>query len=242
MFYIAICDDDEFFCLHEKQLIAKYMEQFQYDYRISVFRTGIELLESQREEVEYNIIFLDIKMKELDGIETAVQLRNMNQTAYLVFVTAFISYALEGYKLNAIRYLLKNDKNLENAINECLDAIISSIVQRNQKHRFEFREGTKEIFLEQIMFIESNLHKLLFNMDGSERLQYTMYEKLDCIEDIFKERGFCRIHKSYLVNLKYVSRIKRYQLELTNGRLLNIARARYMDVKKEYTFYQGEME
>lgn len=108
MFYIAICDDEDYFCRKEKKIIEKYMMQRECKVKIELFSSGEELLQNKNSVLKYGIIFLDISMEKLNGMETAKYIRTITREAYIVFVTAYINYALEGYRVDAIRYLLKN--------------------------------------------------------------------------------------------------------------------------------------
>ena len=94
-----------------------------------------------------------MNMEEIDGIETAREIRKITKDVYIVFVTAFITYAPEGYKVDAVRYLLKDDESLEKAVNECLDTILQKMVLEENKMIFEFKEGKRKICLENIVYI-----------------------------------------------------------------------------------------
>lgn len=241
MFCIAICDDEEYFCIKEKELVAGFMDCKGYPYRIDIFSSGRELLDSPDLISQYDVIFLDVNMRELDGIETAKEIRKITRETYIVFVTAFITYAPEGYKVDAIRYLLKDDACLEKAVVECLETIVYKMNYEEQKHVFEFQEGKLEIFFEDILYIESNLHKLIFHLTGNRKTKYTMYAKLDDMDELLRDAGFCRLHKSYLVNLRYVESIKRYQAELSDGNSLGISKSRYPEAKNAWVCYRGEI-
>jgi DNA-binding LytR/AlgR family response regulator len=138
MFYIAICDDEEYFRRREEQLIIKYMNKKGYNYKIEIFESGSEILNLGNAISKFDMIFLDINMDKIDGIETAKRIRRVTKDTYIVFVTAFVTYALEGYKVDAVRYLLKEDEYLEKSIYECLNTIIYKINYEKYKHTFEF--------------------------------------------------------------------------------------------------------
>lgn len=241
MLSIAICDDEEYFRMREKQLILRYMTERDCKCTIDMFESGIKLLQVKESLSQYDIIFLDVNMEEMDGIETARKIRKIAGDVYIVFVTAFITYAPEGYKVNAMRYLLKDDESLENAINECLETILQKMLFEIDKMVFEFQEGKKRICLEDIVYIESNLHKLVFYMSGEDTVKYTIYTKLDDMDELLKDKGFCRIHKSYLVNLKYIESMERYKAILSGGQTLAISKARYLDTREEFAYYRGEV-
>lgn len=240
MLKIAICDDEEKFLKFEEKLISDYMESRGIEYQIMAFTSGIDLLKTMDGISEFDIIFLDIVMTELDGIDTARKIRKLTRDVYLVFVTVYISYALQGYEVRATRFILKDNKFFRLAVQECIDTIIQEMNHVEQRQSFKFREGNVKLALDNIMYIESATHKLYFHVVlDSALITFTMYGKLDTMESMFKDNHFCRIHKSYLVNLKYVKRVGRYQLELRNGRCLGISQSRYKEVKENYINYLG---
>ena len=241
MFYIAVCDDEEYFRIREEQLIIKYMDRKGYHYKIELFESGSEILNLGKAVAKFDIIFLDINMEKMDGIETAKRIRMNTKDAYIVFITAFITYALEGYKVDAVRYLLKEDEYLEKAVYECLDAIIYKMNYEEYKHTFQFQEGMVELYYEDILYVESSLHKLIFHMAAENTGRYTIYEKLDAVDELLHEAGFCRIHKSFLVNLKYVEDIERYKVKLSNGICLRASKSRYLNARNELICYRGEI-
>lgn len=238
MINIAICDDEELFLQREQDIISKYMGENGYQYNIDQYLSGKQFLESNKAD-KYDIVFLDVSMDEIDGMETARRIRELSDTVFLVFVSAFIVYSMEGYKVNASRYILKDDKTLDTAIEESLNAIIQKLCILKERYTFSFQEGKKEIDLSNIVYIESNLHKIIFHMNRSKKTQYSMYEKLDVIDATIGQFGFCRIHKSYLVNMKYAEDIERYRLLLVGGIDLSIAKSRYPVVKESFTNRMG---
>lgn len=240
MIRIAICDDEKYFCEREKDIIFAYMKKRNIPCEIDFFLSGRELLDNVNMVTKYQIVFLDVSMDGLDGIETARMVRKLTSEVYLVFVTAFVTYALEGYKVDATRYIIKDEDSLENSIEECLDAIFLKIGRLEQKVRFVFREGVKELQPVQIMYIESNLHRLFFHMAEKEKV-YTMNERLDVVAEMLEPYRFSRIHKSYLVNMEYVEAIGRYRLRLYDGEVINIAKPRYPQVRSDYMTFRGEI-
>lgn len=207
--------------------------------QIHLFGSGTEFIASGADQT-YDILFLDVSMEGLNGIELAKRIREHDSHVHIVFVTAFIDYSLEGYKVDAIRYILKDEELLEKSIYECLDTITQRMDQMEQKMVFDFLEGKKSIKLDDILYVESNLHKLSFHVQRQAEKIYTMYEKLDHIDLKFRNGHFCRIHKSYLVNLKYVQKIERYAVTLLNGETACVSQPRYKVVRERFICYQGE--
>ena len=159
MLKIAICDDEKVFRDNINKYVAAYLNEKEIYYEIDTFSSGKEIIDLGIEIKQYNIIFLDINMDDVDGIVTAQKIREYSSEIYIVFVTAYINYSLEGYKVEAIRYLLKNNTNLEASISECMDAILHKMNLVVKKKKFKFNEGEKEINIfqiSQIALMDSN--------------------------------------------------------------------------------------
>ena len=96
MFKIAICDDEEIFRKNIYKIIMNYMDKNGMLCEIDEFESGNEFINLGINMTKYNIVFLDINMDEIDGIETAQEIRKVSNDIFIVFVTAFINYAVEG--------------------------------------------------------------------------------------------------------------------------------------------------
>lgn len=245
MLQIAVCDDEQYDREKIQFLLKQYFETKNLEYTIQLYNSGEEFLSHYENNVKYDIVFLDISMQELDGIQTASQIRSFHSDTQLVFVTAFIDYALEGYKVNAVRYIMKD--TLNTAIPECMDTILQKM-QRTQVS-FSFMSGETTLYTDNILYIESQKHKLLFHYMEPNTIQstpaksgltvYQMYEKLDSIEKRLSDYGFLRIHKSYLVNMKHIRRLSNYTAYLDTDEKLPIPRLKYQTVKELFATYKG---
>lgn len=239
MLRIAICDDEKHFRLREKELIEKYMEEREYSFQIDLYVSGEELLSAPDSVLKYDVIFLDISMEELDGLKTAEAIRELSVDVCIVFVTAYITYVLEGYKVDAVRYLLKEDDSLESAIAECLNAIIKRIDYKKTMYELDFQNGKKKLPADSIVYVESRLHKVIFHVPEAEPTEYFRYDRLDAVEKELQKYGFCRVHQSFLVNMKYAKNVTRYILLLENGEEISISKKYYKSVETEYIRRQG---
>lgn len=241
MFRIAICDDEYIFAEKIKTIVAKYMEEANILFEIDIYHAGNDFIKMGLEMTKYKVIFLDINMKKLDGIETAKVIRKFSNEVFIVFVTAYINYTLEGYKVEAIRYILKENEKFKESIYECMDAILYKMNYVVIKKEIIFNEGKKTIPLERLLYIESKLHKLEFYVIEEGVQSYTLYDTLNRIEKSYIEYGFARIHQSFLVNMKHIREIKRYEIVLINNISLSIPKARYHTVQEAYIAYKGEI-
>lgn len=239
MLNIVICDDESHFQNRLSELIAGYLDYLGCKYAITCMNSGEELLQKGLDITKYDIAFLDVQMSELDGIQTARRIREVSEDMFIVFVTAFISYSLDGYKVGAIRYLLKDESGLKDSLEECLSTIIGKM--NYFRRRFEFLSGVKEVLIDKILYIESNLHKVRFFICEDKKREYQMYGKLDEVFEEMKSYGFVRIHQSYMVNMKYVISVERYIARLVDGSEISISKKYYKETVTAYMKARGNV-
>ena len=252
MFRIAICDDEKIFRDDLKEILIRYMTDRGIMLEIDTFSSGKEFVELGIEMVKYKIVFLDINMDELDGIMTAKKIRENSKDMFIVFVTAFVNYTIEGYKVDAVRYILKDNKNLFASVYECMDAIHEKMdidrfslypdpeagkLVHGLEHYYNLQDG--QVF-EGVRFgaEADTVGELVFT---TGMCGYTLQGTLNEIDDKFAGNDFLRIHQSFLVNMKFIKNISRYRVLLNNGILLDIARARYKYVEEKFIAYRGEV-
>ena len=211
MLKIAVCDDEAVFLNKLCGIIAQYLEGRKVDYAIDVFASGKEFVSDSTDITKYN----------------------------LVFVTAFIDYTLEGYKVEAIRYVLKDDHYFKENIFEALEVILLKMQHLSKFIEYEFNVGVRRLYPEEIIYVESNLHKLTFHVKKDKETIYSIYMKLDDVETALSDECMCRIHKSYLVNMRYAVSLERYQLKLYEKIQLPIAQKRFIEAKNCFSQVKG---
>ena len=231
---IVICDD----CQEDRQLLNNLIHEYgmksSEKFDITEYDKGTTLCSDAEELRKCQILFLDINMDEQDGLKTAVKIKELYPDIYIVLVTAYMSYSLEGYKVNASRFLLKDD--LEHTIKECMESIIKEIKRKEQHIEFSFVEGQIKLNADDIIYIETNRHKNVFY---TKKQTYTIYKKLDEIENELNGMGFVRVHLSFLVNMRYIDKISSYVLSLINGKEISVPKSRYQEVKRAFALYKG---
>ncbi len=232
---IAVCDDEKFYREKVQKLLENYLSGYKINYTIQLFSSGEEFLQENENKVKFDIVFMDINMSRMDGIRTALQMRSVHSHTYIVLITAFIQYALEGYKVDAVRYIMKD--TLDSALDECMDTILKKM--QLSRINFSFLEGEKWLYADNIFYVESQRHKAVFFYLDEKMENYHIYEKLDVIEERLSGYGFLRIHKSYLVNMKHICRISNYAVYLDNGEELPVPRLKYQAVKEEFVAFKG---
>lgn len=233
---IAVCDDEPQVLLNVLSQLASYQEQRQAELSIQSFENAIDLLQSMEHE-NYDLLLLDVQMPGLSGIEAAREIRQKNEQIKIVFLTSSPEYAVESYSVQAANYLLKP------ATRERLFPILDQIADLLQKpeealivrvHGSVFRLPYRKI--EYIEVISKTLYFCL--TDGSTK---EVYGNLSEYEPALLARpGFCKVHRSYLVNLSWVNEIKPGELLTASGRRVPVARSVYQQVRTAYTEFLFE--
>lgn len=236
MLRVAVCDDEKMFSDHFTGRIDDYFRERKIAHAIHVFSSGEDLLR-EAEAILPDVVFLDISMKGKNGIETAKLLREKNRDICIILVTGHMNYVLEGYKVQALRYLVK--EQFDASFEECMEAVLKQFHLHMGQLCFPFAGGDAYLTPDEISLVESRGHRLLFyGIQG--RLLGQMQQKLDNMETVLCVYEFLRVHKSYLVNMKYITGINHYRLYLTNGTELPVPKTRYPAVRMEYALYKGE--
>lgn len=231
---IILCDDSEMDRKHLRQLLEEYEIRKKEKFTITEFSSGQELCHAKEVLDNCAIVFMDINMEKQDGLKTAVQLKALYPEILIVLVTAYMGYALEGYKVKASRFLLKDD--LEHTLGECMDSLLDELHRKKRYVEFSFVEGERRLLVDDIFYIETSRHK---NMFYTKKQTYTIYKKLDELELELSQYGFVRVHQSFLVNMRYIDKISSYVLRLITGKEISVPKARYQEVKRSFALYKG---
>ena len=195
---IAICDDEEKFRVQEKNLIDKVSASM--DIVVDTFAEGKKLLE-RFDAVPYELVFLDIEMPGMDGITLAKEIRTRSESTHIVFLTGHVEYAIEGYEVNALRYLTKPVQ--EEKVKEVLRHVMEKSVSGKQ---LILREEGEDLILKyaDIYYMEAqNQYVMIYAEDGEHLIRANIGD----FEEQLKNDGFYRIHRGYLVSLSKVKRL-----------------------------------
>ncbi len=230
VFSIAVCDDEILVCQFLANKIQTILEEMQISCIVRQFYNAKELLKA---EEQFDIIFLDIIMQELDGMQAAELFREKAFDKILIFVSSSREYVFDAYEVEAFWYLIKpiNDEKLK----KVLQRAICKIDNSPQEFMLVNSEGQKKkFFLEDIYYFEIQGRKIYAH--GKTGV-FSFYEKIGMLEQHLQGRSFFRCHKSYLVNLKYVKGYNRQELTMDNGETVFIAKRRYESFCKEILAY-----
>ncbi len=226
MIKFAICDDEPFMVEELSAHLAGYMaERFTDAYQIDRFLDGRSLLESG---CEFDLIFLDIQMREMNGMEAARILRQKNRHSVLIFVTVLKDYVFDAFEVQACDYLVKP---LDSGhFKRTMDRAMKSLEQKEDKN-IVVRRGTscEVIRLSQILYCEVQGRKVYVHQTDGTVVDY--YERMGDLERRVDGRFF-RCHRSYLVNLDFVRGCKAGRVMLPWRKEIPVSRLREQDLMK----------
>lgn len=195
---IAVCDDEEKFRTQEKNLIDKLAGSI--DVIVDAYSDGRKLLEAF-DKNPYDVLFLDIEMPAMDGITLAKKLRERSDSIYIVFLTGHVEYALEGYEVNALRYLTKPVQ--EDKLREVLRFVMD---QSTSKRQILIKVDGEETLINvtDIIYLEAqNQYVMLYTTGGEHLVRYNISD----FEEQLKNDGFFRAHRGYLISLAKVKKL-----------------------------------
>lgn len=230
MLWIAVCDDEVMECSRIAGKIKEILGEMKVPCTIRQFYSGRELLQSLE---NFDIIFLDIIMGGLDGMRTAQMVREKAYDKLLVFISASRDYVFDAYDVEAFQYLLKpiEDKKLKRVLQKA----VRKTQERSQAFIIVSRDRQrKKLFLDDILYFEIRGRVIDAHTMGGI---FSYYEQIGLLERELQGKGFCRCHKSYLVNMKYVDLYNRQELMLDNGERIAIAKRRYEAFCREILEY-----
>lgn len=229
MLNICILDDQIEEAQKTKELLITYLAARNREYnRIDIFQHGNDILNNEK---EYDILFLDIEVGSENGIEIAKKLRAKQPNLIIIVVTSFIKYSIEGYKINAARYLLKPLS--PSLLYSELDEILQYNLQKESILIYNRQEEVR-IFISDIYYFESYGRKVQFHTKDK------CYISKETLSNWAKKLSnhFVECYKGIYVHVKYIEMINKELLQLDNKQTLPIARRRYDALKKAWIAYQ----
>lgn len=219
---IAVCDDEQRFLDDISGIIEDIYKSL--DIITERFTDGNELLKSFR-SAPYDLVFLDIEMPDMDGISLAEKLREMSNEVSIVFLTGHVEYAINGYEVNALRYLTKPADRRK--VKDVIDKVIGDL-NKDKIIWIRTDMGEMKLKLSDILFIESQNQNVIINTSLDS---YSVRGNMNDYEANLTPEGFFRIHRSYLVSLGKIQRVSEKDVIMDDGTSLPVSRSKRTALK-----------
>lgn len=232
MLLLAIVDDDEKERMELKKCVEQYFNTINQTCIIHLYSDGVEFVRSRE---RYNIVFFDIRMKEMDGLDAARFLRIINKEAQIIFVTHMAQMAIRGYEVDAIDFVIKPVD--QSAVTRVLDKACKRIDDMiDTTFALKTQEGIVSIASKNIQYIEIFDHDLIYHTELGE---FKVRGKLNEVRKKLDETKFIQINRSYLVNMRHIKSMHSDYV-IVNQERIQISKSRQKDIEKRFIQYLGE--
>ncbi|MDD5935139.1 MAG: LytTR family DNA-binding domain-containing protein [Clostridiales bacterium] len=235
MIRIAICDDSSIDTEMMRAFLEDYYAKKNCFCEITTYKSGEELIETyQRQGNKFHLLFMDIYMKQLNGIETATLIRKYDENVKIVFCTVSSDHAVDSYDVFAYGYLIKPfdvDK-----MKTLLNKFTKSVMGEEVSHlRVKSEYADRLIALHDIVYIESSDKVLYIHKKDKEVIK--TYGKLSSVQEQLNEKYFIRCHQSYIVNFNHVTGIEDSDFKTILNEMVPIRKKDFYKFRESYQRY-----
>lgn len=234
MIYIAICDDEEFMRDELTRKVHDFFAGKKADISILQFAGGSELLGYDK---QLDIIFMDIQMQGMDGMQTAKKLRERDYKGFLIFVTVMKELVFRSFEVQAFDYLVKpiDEQCFLNMMQRLL-----SVIETGIHSRLFVQKGNECMIIpfDDIVCCEIINRKIYLRLVQQKAIDY--YDKIENLEQKLDSRFF-RCHRSYLINLRHLKSYNKGIAYLSNGEKIPVSRLRSEEFAHAILEYMKEL-
>ena len=230
---VAIVEDEKVDSDGLQDCLTHYVSEHGRDLTWQVFRDGDSFLQSCGSG--YDIVLMDIEMPGLNGIEVAKQLRKEDDTAVLIFVTHMVNYAIEGYAVRAMDFLVKpvEYQNFRIKMDRAIELLEKT---RGSEFTIQTSTGLRRIRTDEIQYIEVMDHTLLFHLNSGE---LTLRGSIKDYEEKLSPFDFVRCNNSFLINLRHVKELDGNDVLIDKHRI-PVGRTKKKEILQKLTEYFGD--
>lgn len=229
---IAICDDDQFICGELETLLINILESKNIRHDIDVYFSGEELVSTfNNSSTSYDLIFLDIELPKQNGINIGTYIREnlADQRTEISYISSKTSYALDLFKLRPIDFLIKpiTTEKVIHVINTYL-----TVTEHNYKN-FQYSKNKKTFSVPQpeILYFEHKGRKTILHT-STEAIEF--YDSFDNVLSKLNNERFISVHKSFIINYRYISKFGTKEVTMIDGRIIPISQSKRTQVHQKF--------
>lgn len=240
MITAAVCDDNLIFGEQLRTWLLEYGKERHCELRVEAYASAEELLEDIHAGAGFELLFLDIEMKGMDGIELGLHLRAISYQTLLIYVSGYDQYMRRLFETEPFRFLSKPLNRAELFL--VMDKAMERIGRFRREHfTIRFGKNVVSLLCRDILYLESRQRKVIVH---TVRGAYSYYHKLDEAQAELEQisSDFVRIHKAYLVNMEHVEAFQYEKLAMRDGTILSISEVNRTKVRSRFWDYLKESE
>lgn len=229
---VAIVDDLQTDAKHLYTLLTNYCQNHNLMLHTELFSDGTEFIKNFSPN-KFDIVFLDIYMPNLNGMDTAKQLFKLDPNCHIIFVSTSADYAVESYDVNALYYVIKpiSSEKLELVLNRCKEALIAD----NKYLTVTANKCTLNINFKDILYIETKLRKLGIHTTYDVITTPSTYS--DFLNTNSLDERFIECYRGIIINMDHISKVLDIDFLLDNGEKLPIRQREQKQIKNQYMNY-----
>ena len=200
MYHIAIVEDEISFVQQLQTYLCRFSEENQMEFKVSVFQDGADILKDYKRE--YDAIFLDIEMPQVNGMEAAEQIRDMDDDVIIMFITNMAQYAIQGYSVGALDFVMKPINYYTFALK--LKRVLKRVDKKDKEQEhiiLHLPDGVKKLDIRHIYYVEVQNRTLYYY---TSKGTFSVKGTLQSVEKQLEKYSFAKCNHWYLVNLKHV--------------------------------------
>ena len=220
VYRVAICDDSHTDAAFVQSMLRDWAVLRKIDISDEVFSSAESFLFRYAEDKDWDILLLDIEMGAMDGVTMAKRIRQDNEAVQIVFMTGYSAYIAEGYEVAALHYLMK-PVNREKLLT-VLDRALEKRKQEDRCLNLELSGEMVRIPFYEIRYLDVSANYVTVHA----KADYTVKRTLGDFEKELDDR-FCRVGRSMILNLKYIQRVTKTEVRLSDGTVLPLPRGAY---------------
>lgn len=236
MLTVYLCDDNKIILEKYANLLHKLASKNKIEININLFTSGEQLVFHLAEYPnQADMIYLDIVMGKMNGIQTAKELREMGCRAEIVFLTSSNEYVFDSFDISPMHYILKEQTSLSKFEEIFLKAV--TLCKQKTRKFFYCESGNvkKQIPMDQISYFEVNNRVITVHYGNHESFDF--YSSLEKIETDLKTHDFLRTHRSFIIHLKYIDRIEKNKITLFTGEEIPLGATYTKQIKLAFSKY-----
>ena len=214
---VAICEDSKLQYEVLKKQVLKWADESEETIGIEGFESGEEFLFKWPEDCDFDLVLLDINMRGMSGVQLAKEIRKQDKDILIIFITAEVEHALEGYNVSALNYLLKPVE--EDALFRCLDICLEKVKENSTNAKYlVFSKGREQI---KVIHYDNEV--------------ITIKSKIGDMEKVLEFREeFVRCHRSYIVNINNIVTLTKKSAILKNKIELPVSKSKFEAVSEKF--------